>query len=221
MSFVNLFIISKPGNLFRRNHGKIIIVLLMLLNVCYAKGRPGSAVALKCEHLVSPLGIDEAQPRLSWQINDTRQGALQSAYTVFVSTDSVQLVSGKNLVWNSGKVKSSAILITYHGTGLKPCTRYYWKVRVWDPNGTVMTDSKIAFFETGVMGINNWTGSWISDGGSINMLKAPYFRKTFHAAKKIRSARAYIAVAGLYELFINGKKIGNHRLDPMYTRFDR
>ncbi|MDR2234411.1 MAG: glycoside hydrolase family 78 protein, partial [Tannerella sp.] len=34
-------------------------------------------------------------------------------------------------------------------------------------------------------------------------------------------ARAYIAAAGLYELYINGEKIGNHRLDPMYTRFDR
>ena len=34
-------------------------------------------------------------------------------------------------------------------------------------------------------------------------------------------ARAYIAVAGLYELYINGKKVSDHRLDPMFTRFDR
>ncbi|MGJ1238592.1 alpha-L-rhamnosidase N-terminal domain-containing protein [Sphingobacterium siyangense] len=30
----------------------------------------------------------------------------------------------------------------------------------------------------------------------------------------MKSARAYVAVAGLYELYINGEKIGNHRLDP-------
>ena len=55
----------------------------------------------------------------------------------------------------------------------------------------------------------------------INYRPAPYFRKVFDARKKIWSARAYIAVAGLYELYINGEKIGNHRLDPLYTRFDR
>jgi len=47
------------------------------------------------------------------------------------------------------------------------------------------------------------------------------FRKEFSADKRIGSARAYIAVAGLYELYLNGTKVGNHRLDPMYTRFDR
>ncbi|MDP4228664.1 MAG: family 78 glycoside hydrolase catalytic domain, partial [Bacteroidota bacterium] len=50
---------------------------------------------------------------------------------------------------------------------------------------------------------------------------APYFRKVFDIKKKIKSARAYIAVAGLYELYVKGKKAGNHCLDPMFTRFDR
>ena len=62
---------------------------------------------------------------------------------------------------------------------------------------------------------------WIGDGRDINYQPASYFRKKFSAGKTILSARAYIAVAGLYELYINGEKIGNHRLDPMYTRFDR
>src|SRR5699024_3907801 len=37
----------------------------------------------------------------------------------------------------------------------------------------------------------------------------------------IKYARVYIATAGLHELSINGEKIGDHFLDPMYTRFDR
>ncbi len=43
----------------------------------------------------------------------------------------------------------------------------------------------------------------------------------FKTSKQIVSARAYIAAAGLYELHINGQRIGDHRLDPMFTRFDR
>src|SRR5688572_19450519 len=73
----------------------------------------------------------------------------------------------------------------------------------------------------GMMHNKNWKGSWISDNKDIKEKAAPYFRKNFVAHKPIRSARAYIAVAGLYELYINGKKTGHHRLDPMYTRFDR
>jgi alpha-L-rhamnosidase len=200
----------------------IAICLLIGMGFCSSDANAQvAAVSLRCEHLMSPLGIDAQQPRLSWEIDDLRQGALQSAYTVLVSTDSVQLSINKGLIWNSGKIKTSASLISYQGRALQPFTRYYWRVRTWDKGGSLMADSRITYFETGMMGISNWAGNWISDRGSINTLKAPYFRKTFSAAKKIRSARAYIAVAGLYELFVNGKKVGNHRLDPMYTRFDR
>ncbi|MBK6285980.1 MAG: alpha-L-rhamnosidase N-terminal domain-containing protein [Draconibacterium sp.] len=67
-----------------------------------------------------------------------------------------------------------------------------------------------------------WQGDWISDSRDINLKPAPWFRKEFTASKTIQSAYAYIAVGGLYELFINGEKVGNHRqTNPIYTRFDR
>ncbi len=71
------------------------------------------------------------------------------------------------------------------------------------------------------MDVSNWHGAWISDGRDIHFEPASYFRKKFSSNKEIESARAYIAVAGLYELYINGEKIGDERLNPMYTRFDR
>jgi len=179
------------------------------------------AFRLQCEHLTMPIGVDEPHPRLSWQINDRTNGAAQTAYAVFVSKDSSMLNKGTGTAWSSGKVLSSLSLITYQGKELQPFTRYFWKVRTWDSNGRQMTDSKLSYFETGMVKTSNWTGAWISDGGTIDKSEAPYFRKVFKVNKKVRSARAYIAVAGLYELFINGQKIGNHRLDPMYTRFDR
>ena len=70
-------------------------------------------------------------------------------------------------------------------------------------------------------GIKDVRAKSMRSNNPINVVAAPYFRKVFDARKKIWSARAYIAVAGLYELYINGEKIGNHRLDPLYTRFDR
>lgn len=76
-------------------------------------------------------------------------------------------------------------------------------------------------FETGMIEQTNWKGKWITDTHDYNVKPAPFFRKEFSIATEIESARAYIAVAGLYELSINGRRIGDHRLDPTYTRFDR
>lgn len=176
-------------------------------------------VGLKTEYLSSPIGLDNIKPRFSWQMNDINQGARQVAYRILVDTDSASLLREKALVWNTGWIKSDLNLITFSGKALKPFTKYFWRIDITNQNSK--TDSKISSFETGMLDKANWKGYWISDNENINLKPAPYFRRTFTTAKKIRSARAYIAAAGLYELSINGKKIGNHRLDPIYTRFDR
>ena len=184
-------------------------------------GQYSKAIELRCEYLSNPIGIDVKQPRLSWMLSDKRSGAKQLAYQILVSTDSLQLVKGKGNIWQTSKINSDVNLLTYKGKPLQPFTKYYWKINTWDKDNVRSDDTEIASFESGMMDIKNWKGSWISDDGNINLKPAPYFRKTFSNSKKIKSARAYIAVAGLYELSVNGKKIGNHRLDPMYTRFDR
>lgn len=199
----------------------LLMTMLCVSSILYAqKQKECLPIELNCEHLVNPLGVDKSNPRLSWRLADKRQGAKQSAYQILVSSDSLALVKNKANSWNSGKQLSSAMLIHYNGTGLKRQTKYYWKVLVWDKNASESTSS-IASFETGMMGMENWKGKWISDNQDIHEQAAPYFRRAFKTTKPIKSARAYIAVAGLYELSINGKKIGDHRLDPMYTRFDR
>ncbi|MGZ3872712.1 MAG: family 78 glycoside hydrolase catalytic domain [Mucilaginibacter sp.] len=177
-------------------------------------------VDLKCEYLINPLGVDSPHPRLMWTMDDARQGAKQTAYQVFVSTDSVALTKGNAGMWQTAKTVSAVNRITYNGKALQPYTKYYWRVIVWDKDGEPASTA-VASFETGLMDKINWKGTWISDDKDMNVKPAPYFRHAFDLAKRIKSARAYIATAGLYELYINGEKIGNHRLDPMYTRFDR
>ncbi|MES2647949.1 MAG: family 78 glycoside hydrolase catalytic domain [Bacteroidota bacterium] len=179
------------------------------------------AIEFRCEHLFNPIGIDAKQPRLSWMLTDKRTGAKQLAYQVLVATDSLQLLKGMGNMWQTSIVNSDANRVTYNGKPLQPFTKYYWKIQTWDKQNIRSNGSEIAFFETGMMDMKNWKGAWISDDGNISLKPAPYFRKTFSNTKKIKTARAYIAVAGLYELSVNGQKIGNHKLDPMYTRFDR
>ncbi|SDF39637.1 alpha-L-rhamnosidase [Mucilaginibacter pineti] len=182
---------------------------------------PGKGDGLKCEYLINPIGIDAKHPRLTWLLNDTKQGASQTAYQLIIGTDSVAVNAGKGDSWLTAKVASAANLVSYQGKDLKPYTKYYWRVQLWDQAGNKLAPSAIASFETGLMDMRNWKGTFISDNKGIAVNPAPYFRHTFKIGKTIKTARAYIAVGGLYEMYINGKKIGNHRLDPMYTRFDR
>lgn len=208
------------------DEGKYIFkaCLLLFLSVivsCKMNPEKGMPVNLRCEYLVNPLGIDNDHPRLLWQLSDDRQGAEQTAFRILIGTDSAAVAKGESNIWNSGKINSGQNFIRYEGDSLKPFTRYYWRVIIWNQYRKSSDVAPVAFFETGMMSKVNWKGSWISDSRDINLKPAPYFRKTFEIKKKVKSARQYIAVAGLYELYINGNKSGNQRLDPAFTRFDR
>jgi len=199
----------------------VVFLLAVMLAVQIKVFAGSEADNLRCEYLVNPIGIDSPHPRLTWFMTDNRREAAQSAWQITVGTDSLNVSKGIGDKWATAKMSSSRMLAEYKGAPLSPFTRYFWSVRVWDAWGNPSSISIPAQFETGMMKIENWKGSWITDSRDINLKPAPCFRKEFNVAKQIRSARAYVAVAGLFELTINGAKIGNQRLNPMYTRFDR
>src|SRR5690606_25927560 len=176
---------------------------------------------LRCEHLVNPLGIDELTPRLTWKIQASNDAIFQTAFQVIVGKDSTKVSEGDGDQWNSNRITSTANIARYKGKALEPFTRYYWLVRVWTSNGESYETSAVASFETGLMDVRNWKGSWIGDGHGIDTKPAPYFRNTFEVGKRVKTARLYISAAGLYEVSVNGKRVGDHVLDPTYTRFDR
>ncbi|HEY3372556.1 MAG TPA: family 78 glycoside hydrolase catalytic domain [Prolixibacteraceae bacterium] len=198
-----------------------INILLLILTSSLVNAQHGQPVHLQCEYLTNPIGIDAASPRLQWQLKDDRQGALQSAYRVIVGTDSAEVANGKGNVWDTKKKKGASMLISFNGKVLQPFTKYYWSVIAWDKNKKKGLPATVSSFETGMMHQSNWKGTWISDSEDKNLKPAPYFRKQFTPSGKVKSARIYIAAAGLYELTVNGQRVGDHRLDPMYTRFDR
>jgi alpha-L-rhamnosidase len=197
------------------------LALLVLLLIC-SHGFSQSAVTdMKSEYLVNPIGIDEPNPRFTWRIKSEAPGFSQKAFQLVVGTTETEVVAGKGSVYESGTVNSSVVLAVYKGPALQPFTRYFWSVRVLDANDNWTEWSPSAFFEMGMMEQTNWKGAWISDTYDYNIKPASYFRNDIKTEKKIKSARAYIAAAGFFELTINGRRIGDHRLDPTYTRFDR
>jgi alpha-L-rhamnosidase len=199
----------------------IILWLIKSAIFGYAVGQDLTSIDhLQTEHLFNPVGIDAGHPRLSWEWAGSDKEIRQVAYQLVVGTDSSVVVLGKGAIWESGIVQGSTQLVTYPGPGLRPFTRYYWMVFGWDQQHKKLR-SQVAWFETGLMDQQNWKGSWITDTKDIRVKPAAYFRHGFRLDKAIVSARVYIAAAGLYELTIDGKRVGDRVLDPMYTRFDR
>ena len=202
-------------------HVKLILIVSSLLLAGSKSASGFDAKNLKCEYLVNPIGIDVQNPRLTWQMKSAEPGAFQRAYQIFVGTDSADVAGAKGNRWESGVVIADKMPVEYQGPKPDPFTKYYWGVKIQNEKGLWSKLSEVASFETGIMVQENLKGAWITDTYDYNIKPAPYFRKAFLINKNIQSARAYIAVAGLYELYLNGKRIGDHRLDPMFTRFDR
>lgn len=67
-------------------------------------------VDLRCEHLICPLGIDRAEPRFSWHLEDERNGAKQLSYRIMLGTDSAASVRNKGVIWQ--EKKSSGQMLT-------------------------------------------------------------------------------------------------------------
>lgn len=189
------------------------IVLLQPWNLC--RGQV-SIKQLLVENEINPTGITAPEPRFTWQIQSRQRNTLQSAYEIKVS-------KGKGTVWNSGKVQSdSSVHVAYKGAPLQPNEKYQWQVRVWDQNGRGSAWSMPAAFQMGLMSPGDWKAQWIESGITEDPSRpSQLFRKKFLAGKKIKAATAYITAHGMYEAYLNGKRIGDAWLTPGWTSYNK
>ncbi|UZR99746.1 alpha-L-rhamnosidase [Chondrinema litorale] len=178
-------------------------------------------IDLLCEYLVNPISIDNTTPRFRWKMPNKGNDISQESYRVIVGTDSAAVAKGEGDMWDTNKVMSDAMLVTYQGKTLQPLSKYYWTVKLSNNDFVESNYAKVNSFQTGFLGNSNWQGSFISDTDDVDLKPAPYFRKVFKPKGKVKKAMAYVTAAGLFEFSINGKKVGDHVLDPMYTRFDK
>lgn len=216
------------------NIKKSITILTLIfwigISSCQQQKSEIKIVNLRCENRVDPLGIDASYPRLSWNSESPFRNKKQTAYQIIVSETQEFLLENKGTFWDSNKVKSKrSVQIKYQGKDLSSELICYWKVRIWDEHGYVSDWSDPAQWEMGLLNQNDWQADWIDDGkaGPQSTKEfyeddpAPLFRRDFLTEKEIEKARLYISGLGYYEATINGKKVGDHVLDPGWTNYDK
>ena len=184
---------------------------------------------LTCEYQVDPLGIDQARPRLAWKVESGVRGQKQTACRIIVSSSREKLEKNVADLWDSGKVESDETTqISYGGSELVSRQQCFWKVKCWDAEGLETAFSVPALWSMGLLSPSDWQAQWI--GMKVDSLPgddsmppgppAPYLRKGFSLDKPVKRATAYVTARGLFDLYLNGKRVSDEVFSPGWTDYN-
>ena len=208
-----------------------IIVIVIFSSINIASREVVSALSdgvtlydLEVEYFSNPTGLGESEPRLSWKLESKKRNILQTAYQIQVSKKAD--FAGKNIVWDTGRIRSDkSVHVTYKGPEPVSRQRYYWRVRVWDNHNRQSDWSDTAYWEMGLLNRDDWSAVWIEPGLQQDTTKAqpvPMVRDEFNLDEDdIASARLYVTSHGLYEIEINGKRVGDRLFTPGWTSYNK
>ncbi len=157
---------------------------------------------LQVNRLFIPIGINARNPVFSFKVEGEGCGNIKSV-KIDVATDELF----KNIVFSkrSGNISPNAFRLPYDFSG---GIKYFWRVILTNENGE--SASEKSFFECGREKAE-WDIPFITTA-TENIKSADFYRK--FTAKSATNARLYITALGLYEAYINGKKVGNEYFTP-------
>jgi alpha-L-rhamnosidase len=166
---------------------------------------------LRVEHLDDAFGICVARPRLSWQLPPGTQR--QRAYRIQAGD------------WDAGRVESDqSILVPYDGPALESGQAVAWRVKVWTDHGE--SDwSEPGAWEMGLLDVADWTARWIEPTEDDHLepgTRPAYLLRHEFALELPRTcdrARLYATAHGIYELLLNGERVGDAELMPGFTSY--
>lgn len=162
---------------------------------------------LTVESLVEGCVTDNKKPRFSFELESEKQNVILDRANISLGDWSVET--------------KSQIGITYEGSELEPFTKYTVFVKAVNNFGETAEAS--VDFETGRLN-KAWDAKWITDGSykfkekKISP-KTMTFLKKFKCKKEIKSAKLYSTALGIYELILNGEKVGNDYFAPGFTSY--
>lgn len=161
-----------------------------------------------CEGLERGCVTDEARPRFSFALESDRPGARLERATLEVN--------GWRLT------TTDQVGLRYDGVPLEPRRVYHATLSVVDDAGEV-AEAELDF-ETGLMGTAP-RAQWISDAGYIFTEKGTspvpmVFRRRFELRGAVGSARVYATAMGIYDLELNGQRVGDAYFSPGFTSYE-
>ena len=166
------------------------------------------------EHHRLPLGIGERRPRLSWR-TDAPAGWRQAGYELEVVRE-----AGTTL---AGTASPDQVLVPWPGAPLRSRERATVRVRVRGEDGTLSGWSPPAAVEAGLLEPGDWRAvpvgaAWPEEPDSDDRRPA-LVRHAFDIGGEVVAARLYATAHGLYEIEINGRRVGDDAMSPGWTAY--
>ncbi len=188
------------------------------------------------ERLESPIGVDVARPRVSWEVKSLRRGARQSGYQIVLGQSREDVMSGRGELWDSGHVHSDASLDVRLGSdekfSLPDHARLWIGVRVWDEAGHESA-WEASPFDSGFV-TERWKANWIGldelrtsaenhreSPESVLLPPVAYLRRGFQLQRKPARATIYIASLGVADTYVNGKRVTEDRYPSGWTDYQK
>ncbi len=164
----------------------------------------------KINGVVNPLGYSFEKLIATWNVEETEIVTLKNGLLeVAANAEFTEILYKKE----SADLDQTGEVIEIE---LKPRTRYYWRVTITGDKGDSAT-SQAQWFETGKMN-EAWTGKWIAakEGDDYH----PIFKREIALKEKPVEARLYVSSLGVFEAYIDGKKVGNEILTPYINDYE-
>jgi alpha-L-rhamnosidase len=196
---------------------------------------PLTVTGLRCEYFVDPVGIDEAAPRLSWQLASatSERGQVQAKSRILVASSMALLDKNQGDLWDAEMSSSATAQIAYAGKPLAPHTQVFWKVQIVDGAGRRSAWSAPARWSMGLMRTDAWRGEWIGlddvKPSGASWLPSPQKDRTYLPATQLRKdftlaaapARAvlYVTALGNVEPRLNGQRVAEEYFTPGWTDY--
>ena len=171
---------------------------------------------LRIEHGPRALGVGTPEPRLSWWLPEGAKE--QRAYRIEASVD------GTDVITSADVPISEPMLQPWPFAPLASRQRARWRVQVETDLGWSEW-SDWHEFEIGLLELADWQASFISDPEDTPPLAprgergAWYFQRAFEIAEVPARARVYATAHGIYELHIDGERVGDLELTPGFTAY--
>lgn len=175
---------------------------------------PGQPTRLRVEHGSRQLGIGTGRPRLSWWLPPgTRH---QEAYRLEVLIDDA---TPTTIEIHSDR----SVLETWPLPPLRSRNRIRWRVQVL-ADGQWSAWSSFDHFEVGLLEPDDWTAVFIGpplDGEleARGRRGASYLRRRFTVSTPPLRARVRATALGIYELHLDGRRLGDMELTPGFTAY--
>ncbi|KAI1481767.1 glycoside hydrolase family 78 protein [Daldinia eschscholtzii] len=165
------------------------------------------------EHHRVALGISEASPRISWRFEGFSPNWTQGQYVIELSRHGQNRTSLPQ-VEQFHRNSSESVLVPWPTVSLASTESARVRVRAYGAGNNPDTPwSDYVSVETGLLNQEDWSGAQMISADKETEKDAPHqpllFRKEFSLGSKLDKARLYIAAYGIYEAYVNGKRVGD------------